>query len=311
MFIKKFFCYEHKFILNIDEDKNDDGAGGDEDKDTLDEAIDKAAKDLNKDDKDDDEDNDEEDGEKSEDEDKSSKDDEEEEDDLTEDEKKQAKSIFKLLSDPNTSVEALRTLAAQAGLKLEKAETKEEKKEAKKAVTEIIKEKLGANYPHLADILGPALQEIINEAVKDGNKDIREKIANDQKEALKKEIVAAQEKVVSEFVDVPVKVLQEFVRMQENGEILPGPKQSPEKFFRAGIKEAAENLKVALVRKASGSNKEENKERKPKSPLDVLGSKGRQSAESGKDGIKSVHVKNFNDAIKLGVEAVNKSLKKG
>lgn len=294
-------------LLTIDEEDGDKGAGGDgkeEKEESIDSAVDKAEKALNKDDKEDEEDE-----EDSEDKEEGSEEEEPEEEDLTEDQQKQAKNVFKLLSNPETAVEALRTLAAQAGLKLEKAESKEEKKEVKRAIKDIVKEKLGANYPHLADILGDTLQDLLTEAIKEGNKDIREKLDKDAHEKLKETISSAQTKVVSEFVDVPTKVLQEFVRMQEQGELLPGPKQSPEKFFRAGIKEAADNLKIALVKKQV--SKEEVREKKSKSPLDELESKGRNSARSEKDGIKTTQVKNFNDAIKLGVEAVAKKMNKG
>lgn len=297
-------------LLNIDEEDGDKGAGGDgkDDKETIDSAVDsavdKAEKELNKDDEDEEDSED-----KEKDEDEDDEESEEDEEDLTEDQQKQAKNVFKLLSNPETAVDALRTLAAQAGLKLEKVETKEEKKEVKKAIKDIVKEKLGTNYPHLADILGDTLQDLLTEAIKDGNKAIRDKMAAEAHEKLKSEITTAQTKVVNEFVDVPARVLQEFVRMQEQGELLPGPKQSPEKFFRAGIKEAADNLKVALVKKQV--SKEEVKEKKPKSPLDELASKGRSSSSSVKDGIKTTQVKNFNDAIKLGVEAVAKKMNKG
>lgn len=295
------FDYNKHLLLFADDGSDEDAGGGEEEQKSIGSAVDKAEKSLDKEEEDN-EDKEEEDSEQSE---------EEEEDDLTEDQTIQAKNVFKLLSNPETAVEALKTLAAQAGLKLEKVETKNEETIAKKAITEIIKEKLGSNYPHLADVLGPALQEILSDAIKEGNKDIREDLAKEKRETLVKSINSAQDKVISEYVDVPVSVLKEFVRMQEQGELLPGPKQSPEKFFRAGIREAAENLKIALVKKSSGRKNEEIRERKLKSPLDDLASKGRHSTGSVKDGIKSTQVKNFNDAIKLGVEAVAKSMNKG
>jgi hypothetical protein len=306
MLLRKLFYLNQ---LTIDEKEGDEKpGGGDEAKPTLDEAIDKATKDLDKDDEDSKKDDDKEDDKKEDTDDKDEDEDEDEEDDLDEDQKIQAKNVFKLLNNPNTSIETLRALAAQAGLKLEQIETKKEETAAKKTIKDIVKDKIGAKYSFLAEDLGDLLEDLFKTQITESTKDIRTKIAEGELNILKERIVAAQEKVVSEYVDVPVAVLKEFVRMQENGEIVPGPKQPPEKFIRLGIREAAENLKISLVKKSTGSS--ESTSKKKSSPLDELTSKSRSSSSSMKDGIKSTQVKNINDAIRLAEESIAKEMKK-
>jgi hypothetical protein len=295
-------------LLFVDDDA-DKGAGGDDKKDkeddlSVDDAVDKAVKDLDKDDSSDEDKEESEDKEDSEDEDEK-----DEEDDLDEEQQKTAKNIFKLLNNPKTSIEALRTLAAQAGLKLSEIENKKDETAAKKTIKDIVKDKIGSKYSFLAEDLGDLLEDLFNTQVTEKTKDIRTKLDAADHQALVDKITAAQDKIIGEYVEVPNQVLKEFVRMQEAGEIMPGKNQPPDKFIRAGIREAAENLKISLVKKSSSRSESTNT--KKRSPLDELSSKSRNSAESSKDGVKSTQVKNINDAISQAVEQVSKQMKKG
>jgi hypothetical protein len=74
---------------------------------------------------------------------------------------KEALEIYEILQDPGQSIKFIENLARQAGLLT--AETKKEEKAATKLAKDIIKTHLGDEYKHVADKLGDAIQEILDE----------------------------------------------------------------------------------------------------------------------------------------------------
>lgn len=85
------------------------------------------------------------------------------EEDLDEATLKEAKALYKLLSNPTTRNSTLQVLADRAGLNSGKESSSEKKEDLKerKAIKAILTEKLGEKYNFLADLLGPALEEIL------------------------------------------------------------------------------------------------------------------------------------------------------
>lgn len=230
---------------------------------------------------------------------------EDEEKELTDEEKVHAKTLFRLLTNPKSAPNALRTLVEQSGMKIQEAETKKEETKIIKSIKEMVKEELGEEYKFLGDKLGTVLEKLIVSQVKEQTKDIRERQNAEADQRTMETVKAAQEKVKSEYVQVSDKVLREVLRIQEEGEAVVGPKTSAEKFFKTCVIMAAENLGITLVKKAPGT-KVETKERS-KSPLDKLS----ESRGSHKEGVKSVQVKSMDDAIAAAVESVSKSSKTG
>jgi hypothetical protein len=77
----------------------------------------------------------------------------------------EAKRLYKALLDPVQRVEIVRALALQSGIldPSRPPETKTEVREAKKEIKQILKEALGPNADFLADKLGPALEQILDQ----------------------------------------------------------------------------------------------------------------------------------------------------
>lgn len=86
----------------------------------------------------------------------------EDDEEVSAEELKQAKSLYKLLKDPNTAGLVIKQLAEKEGL-LNKVETKADVKAARKDLKEIIKEKLGKDFAFLADKLGEVFESVLEE----------------------------------------------------------------------------------------------------------------------------------------------------
>lgn len=296
----------NRFLLFVD-DGAGDGAGGEGDAkgdakaslhSSIDDAADEIEKEIGKGK-----------GDGKDEKDEASADDDDKDDDADEDDEKEkelsaeelihAKNLFKLLNSKETGVNTLKSLAASAGLKIEEITTKKEETAAVKTIKDRIREGLGDDYKFLGDKLGTILESVLSDAVKEQTKDIRDKQTLNEQNVLKEQVKTAQESVLGEYKSVPTKVLQEILRIQVEGEMLPGTKSKPETFFKACLIMAADNLKYDLVKKGSA----DTSTRKGKSPLDELA----ESRGSTKAGTPVVQVKNMQDAIDKAVEAVEAS----
>lgn len=222
---------------------------------------------------------------------------EEEEEELSKEQLAQAKTLFKQLNNPETSRRAAEVLAKAAGLELKEIETKKEQKEAIKTIKDMVKEELGG-YDFLADAMSNILEKVLPKVIEEKTKDIKEAQETLATEKIKEEVSKAQDKVLSEFQEVPTKVLMEVLRIQEEGELVPGAKTDKAKFFKACLIQAAENLNYNLVKK-TGAPKTETKER-VKNPLNNLHNLG-----NNKEGSKVTQVTSFKDAITLAQEQVD------
>lgn len=80
-------------------------------------------------------------------------------------------SLYKALQDEDTGKEIITRLATKAGLLNPEGTVKrkegETKKEAESRAVKILKSKLGKDYEKFADAIGPAFDEIIEDALKD------------------------------------------------------------------------------------------------------------------------------------------------
>lgn len=229
---------------------------------------------------------------------------EKEEEELSKEQLAQAKNLFKLLNNPETSKRAAETLAKAAGLELKEIETKKEAKEAIETIEEMVKKELGG-YDFLATSITKILEKVLPKVIEERTKDVREAQETLATEKLKEQVAAAQEKVLEGFQEVPTKVLMEVLRIQEEGELVPGAKSDKAKFFKACLLQAAENLNYNLVKKGAKASTTETKE-KTKNPLNNLHNQG-----SVKEGAKVTQVTSFKDAIALAQEQVDAEFAKG
>jgi hypothetical protein len=96
------------------------------------------------------------------------------ENDLSDDEVKESKALYKLLKDGATRNDTLRVLAERAGVlkNSNPPETKKEEVKARKAIKEVLVEKLGEKYAFIAGPIGDALEEIFAGEREDFNKQL-------------------------------------------------------------------------------------------------------------------------------------------
>jgi len=290
-----------KIITVKDGDEEDDEPAEKEVKKEAKKEVKKDVKADKKDKKDDSSDKDEESDEDEDDEDEE----EDEDEELTPEQAKQAKNLHRLLTNPETAEATLRALAAQAGIKIEGATSEKKADKAVKSISEMVKEKLGSDYKFLGDKLANIFEELLPNIIKEQTKDVRDKLAATEERALLAEVENAQTSVKAQYVRVPDKLLREVLRIQTEGEMAPGAKSTPEKFFKSCLITAAENLNYKLIKKEAKPDVTTEGKKKEKSPLDNL----EESRGSHKEGVKSTQVKKLDDAISAAVETVTASMK--
>jgi hypothetical protein len=166
-------------------------------------------------------------------------------DDLDEEESKEALKLYKILKDPTNGPLVLEALAKKAGLLGKNTpETKTEVKEAKKAIVDILAEKLGPEAKFLAPKIGEALEEIFaNE-----REEQQEKFQQLETEKVQNQVIAATERLARETKGESKKF---EARMNELAlELLPSPEMSVDRYLRM--------LYTLASGKAAGNNKVSN-----------------------------------------------------
>lgn len=94
--------------------------------------------------------------------------------DLNEDETKEAKSLFNLLKDPSTRNNVLQILAEKAGILKtgQPPATRAEEIKARRAIKEVLGEKLGEKYNFLSGPIAEALEEIFADEREETNRQL-------------------------------------------------------------------------------------------------------------------------------------------
>lgn len=228
---------------------------------------------------------------------------EQSEDDLTDADKKEGENLIRLLRNPQTAKATVEFLMKSSGITVTAETTKKEESAAVKTIKAQIVEGLGEKYAFFADKLGETIQGVLEKAIEDKTKDIREKQQKDEEERITDKIAAAQRHVVEKYIDVPKKVLQEVMRIQTEGEVRPGPKANHESFFEVCLEMAAKNLDHKLTRKSSTSTTTTRKT----NPANNLGDRGGERNEAKPVAQQS---KSFKDAVNQAVQQVQAKLAK-
>ena len=228
--------------------------------------------------------------------------DEEDEDELSEEEQLHAKNLFKLLKNPTTQRQALETLVKAAGIS-DKSD-KEEVKTVKKTIKEVLAEKL-PNYKFLAGELGDALESILSDAIDEKTKDIKATLTKEAEDRQKAEVQTAQEKVFAEYAEVPDKVLVEMERITRTQELMPGKDMTPEKYLRALVRIAADNVSIDLIKKDAKTTKKENTMNRNRTDAMSRLASARVTSEEGK---KVTQVKSLDDAINEAARLVEEKM---
>jgi len=137
------------------------------------------------------------------------------ESDLTDDEVKEARDLYKALKNPETSKAVIAALAERTGLN--KSETPKEVKAAKKGIQKIIEDALGDDFKFLADKLGPAITEVLNEEKEERNAQFQRIEA----QKIEQEVVSVFEQLAKRTNGDSKKLESRMMKIAE--EILPGP----------------------------------------------------------------------------------------
>lgn len=174
------------------------------------------------------------------------------EDEVNKEESTQAINLFRALNNPETGPKILKILAQEAGLL--DGSSKETKKEVAKSIKSVIKEKLGSEYQFLADRLGDALEEVVNEVAKERIGKVEERLDNREKAELNKEVDIAMKESFEQYEEIPKNVLAKFNDLIDEMPPVPG-KTKPLAYFNRLIKIAFEEAKVTpkLVSKTKGN----------------------------------------------------------
>lgn len=230
--------------------------------------------------------------------------DEEKETDLNEEQLAHAKTLFKLLNDPERSKETIEVLARAAGIKMGEIETKKEETKAIKSIKEMIEEEMGDEYKFFGSKLGNAIEKVLKHAIDENTKDLRESTQNLTNTQIKSEAIKVQNEVLGEYAQVPAQVLREMLRIQKDEEVSLGPKGNYKTFFKTCLNLAAENCGISLIKKGNSKTDDNKGEKKKSSPIDALNNRGSQ-----KEGKKDVQIKSYKDAIELAIEEVESKMK--
>lgn len=153
----------------------------------------------------------------------------EDEDDLDENAVKDAKALYKLLKNPETSKGVIKTLAERAGIAIGDKDTKTEVKKEARSLSERIAKHLKTgkeDYTFLAPMLAAAFEEILEEQKADSKKEIKE--LTDRQ--LGEEIDRAFEKLARETKGESNKLKKQINALSD--EIHPGPGMSVYKYIR-------------------------------------------------------------------------------
>lgn len=244
---------------------------------------------------------------------KDQKDDDEKdtEDELNAEQLLEAKKLFKVLNNPNTALDGLKALIGAAGLKLEEGEkvTKKEQEKVTKTIKEFVKERLGGKpYEFLAEDLGDMLEGLFKEYGENSVKEIKKDLNERREKEIRSEVQTAYESTLAKYENVDDKILNEVLRIQNEGELVLGPKTDASKYFKAAFHMAAENLGVTLKIKAS--TKQETTRKKADATISNLNSQRQRGGAEHKDASKSSQNKTLDEIIRDSAEKVEAGLAK-
>jgi len=147
------------------------------------------------------------------------------ESDLDDTEIAESKNLYRALKNPQSRVAVLEHLAKQAGIDLT-VEKKSEVAEAKKDIKSILKKHVGEKYEFLADMIGPAIDEIISQ----NNQELNSKFTKLHTSATEDKVQSALDKLASETKGESKKFHSQMIQAMED--FRPGPNISIDKYIR-------------------------------------------------------------------------------
>lgn len=211
--------------------------------------------------------------------------------------------LFRALNDPKQAPIIVKAMAEKAGL-LE-AETKKEVKEIKKSIKQVVKERFGNEFAFLADKLGEVLEEIVPSATAEKTRELEEKIAAREREAVSKEVEKALNEVYSQYEIVPKTVQARFNELIDEMPPVPG-KTDPKKYFNRLVKIAAEetNTTLKLVNSSAKNTNNSQKDRIERNKRDAASSLASESAGEVENVTQVQNFKTRRDAIKAAMAKV-------
>lgn len=168
--------------------------------------------------------------------------------DLEEAELKEAKNLYKLLKDPETSKGVLEILAKKAGLLGESGDSKKDTTEKVESIQEILREALGKEMAWMADKLAPAIEKIVGKSESATN----ERLQAQQQEKITEQTNAAIERLAKETKGDSKKLEAQMSALANKYQ--PGKDVKPYEYLR-GLYDMATSARTANKTKANVADK--------------------------------------------------------
>lgn len=169
-------------------------------------------------------------------------------------EQQAAVELFKALKDPERAGSTLQQLAQLAGLDLVK---KADQKVLTKGIKDLVKERLGEDNSILAESLGPLLEEVLEKAVEDRLKSIKDDLTEQKRTEFAAKIEDTWTKLDTETKGLASKLEKQMLALMED--IDPGKNTPPEKYLRHIYKLAKADYDEAEKIKAQNTKRDQNK----------------------------------------------------
>lgn len=168
-------------------------------------------------------------------------------------ETQEAIALYNSLKDPEKGKIVIEMLAKRAGLVPGEQPTKTEKK----TITQRIKESLGEENSILADALGPALDQIISEAVQEKIHPITQSLQEERIQEFSSRIDATIEKLNTDTKGESKKLEKEMLKVMDK--VNPSKGTSPEDYINMVYKIASGNTAEVERIKRTNEKQIENK----------------------------------------------------
>lgn len=203
-----------------------------------------------------------------------------------------AKELYRALNNPKTAHAVIEMLAKEAGLLKGKEElTPKEEKVVKKALRDIVKEKLGDDLGFMGDKLADVIEAVLEEH----GKDTQAKFAKIEAEKAQNEVSRAVENIYSKYEDAP-KYEKRMLELMD--EFTPGK----------GVNMNAYMDKIYKLAKSEATEAGAKKKMQDKLKNNSDDATARLSSSSTRDvpaGTKSSKALNIEDAFDKAVKDLN------
>ncbi len=217
----------------------------------------------------------------------------EEEEEESEEDRKQAKNLYKLLKNPDTAKQVIRSLAEQNGLL--KVDTPSEVKKTKKALAELVEEGLGAEFK----FLGPQLTRVLDAVLNQEREERTTQISSLESQQVERDVENALSKLARETKGESKKIENKMLDLMSK--YLPAPGMPVEEYIR-GIYAQASAGRTAKTAAAQVTDRIKRNAKDAPSRL--------QSAPGVSNAPKVLGKMNLEDSVNAALASINSGKRK-